>query len=65
MHVLPLGHGWQRHQDGLIPGPGGVEAKLGAAVVDKVEFGVVASTNQLPLPLGITYGQKMIDCQLS
>jgi len=53
VHVLPFGKAWQRHQDRLVPGPRRVEAELGATVVDQVELGVVASTNQLPLSFGV------------
>ena len=60
MHVLPLGHGRKGHQDRLVPGPRRVEAELGAAVVDEVELGVVASTDQLPLALSVTWTQNLM-----
>ena len=60
MHVLPLGHGRKGHQDGLVPGPRRVEAELGAAVVDEVELGVVASADQLPLALSVTWTQNVL-----
>ena len=60
MHVLPLSHGRKGHQDRLVPGPRRVKAELGAAVVDEVELGVVASTDQLPLALSVTWTQNVL-----
>ena len=51
VHVLPLSLERERHQDGLVPGPGGVETELSSSIIDQVELRIVASPDELPAPL--------------
>ena len=51
---------WTKHIFILLPGPRGVEAKLGAPVIHQVELGVVTSPDELPVSLLLAVGLVLV-----